>query len=196
MRMTAESASVVAATAFAASHAHTSPKNIFDRFCFAFLLYSHSHKDTRIYFGLRFLSETVEQASPFRSRSRSRIRTRHPLAACICIREAALIGADGVIYINVCHFSSFALFAFHFFGSLNCRRRVIYWPYWPDSPACPRRGRPRPGRVWSRLQLTLLWIFSVFVVFSWIVIFCSQNFELNLARFKVKSDVKENWGIV
>jgi len=65
--------------------------------------------------------------------------TTHP------IEQTALIGVDGVIYINVCHFSSFAQFAFHFFGSLNCRRHVIYWPSvlgflawaWTSGPGVP-----------------------------------------------------------
>lgn len=127
--------------------------------------YTHTHRDTRIYFGLRFLSETVEQASPIRIP--------------ICIREAALIGADGVIYINVCHFSSFAQFAFHFFGSLNCRRHVIYWPYWADSRSCPRPRPAWPGQAWPGLVSftadLVMDFFGFCCVFLHVVFRLSQN---------------------
>lgn len=102
--------------------------NIFERFCFAFLLHTHSdsHKQK---FVLWFLSRTDNRATSSTTDPSwpNYIYTILPLLN-QPIEQTALIGVDGVIYINVRHFSSFAQFAFHFFGSLNCRRHVIYWP--------------------------------------------------------------------
>lgn len=101
--------------------------NIFERFCFAFLLRTHTVAHTHCHTHINKNSfcgfyHAQTQAAPLRLRLSLPLNPNEP------VEQTALIGVDGVIYINVCHFSSFAQFAFHFFGSLNCRRHVIYWP--------------------------------------------------------------------